>query len=88
MVPRKKKKSKEATTQVEVMEDEAFLDDGVSLGTTTTQQEAVVPTGKNVAKELDQACISKKAAQDKRNLAAGQFCTFYKNLLSKDAWYQ
>ena len=32
--------------------------------------------------------VNKKAAQAKRNLAAGQFFMFYANLLSKDARYQ
>ena len=86
--PRKKEQSKEATTQEEVVEDKAALDDDVSLMSNTTQQKAIVPTGGNAAKELEQACLDKKAAQDKHNLSAGQFFTFYVNLLSKDAWCQ
>ena len=41
-----------------------------------------------MAEELEQTRLDKKAAQAKRNLAAGQFFTFYANLLSKDARYQ
>ena len=86
--PKKKKKSKEVTAQVEVVEDETALDDDLSLRTVAADQEAVVPTGGNMAEELEQARLDKKAAQAKRNLAAGQFLIFYAHLLSKDAQYQ
>ena len=42
----------------------------------------------NVSEELARVRANKKAAQAKCNLAAGQFFTFYANLLSKNAWYQ
>ena len=86
--PKKKKKSKEATAQAEVVEDDTALDDEESLGTDATDQEAVLPTGGNVSEELARVRADKKAAQAKRNLAAGQFFTFYANLLSEDARYQ
>ncbi len=70
------------------MEDDAALDDEESLGMDATDQEAVMPTGGNVSEELARMCANKKAAQAKRNLAAGQFFTFYANLLSEDARYQ
>ncbi len=52
MAPKKKKKSKEAATQVEVVEDDTALDEEESLGMDATDQEAVLPTGGNVSKEL------------------------------------
>ena len=52
-MPEKKKKSKEVTTQEEVVEDVADLDDAAALDSTATQQEAVMPTGGNVAEELN-----------------------------------
>ncbi len=53
-----------------------------------TDQEAVLPTGGNVSEKLERVRANKKAAHAKHNLAAGQFFTFYVNLLSKDARYQ
>ena len=87
--PKKKKtKSKETTAQVAVAEDEAALDDEESQGTSATDPEAVLPTGGNVAEELARVRAEKKAAQAKRNLAAGQFFACYASLLSEDARYQ
>ncbi len=86
--PKKKKKSKEVAAQAEVMEDNTALDDKESLGTDATDQEAVLPTGGNMSEELMHMRANKKAAQAKRNLAAGQFFTLYANLLSEDARYQ
>ena len=54
-VPKKKKKPKEVTTQEEVVEDVVDLDDIATLELTTTQQEAVMPTGRNMAKKLKRA---------------------------------
>ncbi len=70
------------------MEDNTALDDKESLGMDATDQEAVLPTGGNVSEELAHVHANKKAAQAKRNLAAGQLFTFYANLLSIDAKYQ
>ena len=69
------------------MEDVADLDDAAALESTTTQQEDAMPTGGNLAEELKRALVNKKAAQEKHNLAAGHFFTFYMNLLSKNARY-
>ncbi len=76
LVPKKKMKSKEATAQAEVVEDNTALDDEESLGTDATDQEAVLPTGGNVFEELASVRANKKAAQAKRNLAAGQISCF------------
>ncbi len=70
------------------MEDDTALDDKASLRMIATDQEGVPPTGVNVAEELERVNLDKKAAQAKCNLAAGQYFTFYANLLSKDARYQ
>jgi hypothetical protein len=52
LAPKKKKKSKEATAQAEVVEDDTALDDEESLWRDVTDQEAVLPTGGNVSEEL------------------------------------
>ena len=46
-------KSKEATAQAEVVEDDTALDDEESLGMDATDQVAVLPTGGNVSTELE-----------------------------------
>ena len=70
------------------MEDDTALDDKKSLGTDGTGQEAVLSSGGNVSKELEQVRANKKAVQAKRNFAAGQLFMFYVIFLSKDARYQ